>query len=108
MKEISYSKLSELVADSRRHFNLSQQQLAEATGINRTMISHIESGEYVPSLQQLVALADALQKVSGVSSVEVNLDGKYAIVTCETSVHDDNLKNAVEDAGYEVKGMEDA
>ncbi len=60
MKEISYSKLSELVADSRRHFNLSQQQLAEATGINRTMISHIESGEYVPSLQQLVALADAL------------------------------------------------
>ena len=54
------------------------------------------------------SVSDALQKVSGVSSVEVNLDGKYAIVTCETSVHDDNLKNAVEDAGYEVKGMEDA
>lgn len=53
------------------------------------------------------SVSNALQKVSGISSVEVNLDGKYAIVTCETSVHDDNLKNAVEDAGYEVEGMED-
>lgn len=54
------------------------------------------------------SVSDALQKVSGVSSVEVNLNGKYAIVTCEDSAVEDNLKNAVEDAGYEVTGMEDA
>ena len=45
MKELSLSKISELVADGRKHMNLSQQQLADTTGINRTMISHIESGE---------------------------------------------------------------
>ena len=61
MKEVSFSKISELVADARKHRNMSQQQLADATGINRTMISHIESGEYVPSLQQLAALAQELQ-----------------------------------------------
>ena len=60
MKELSLSKISELVADGRKHMNLSQQQLADTTGINRTMISHIESGEYVPSLQQLTALSEAL------------------------------------------------
>lgn len=60
MKDLSLSKISELVIDGRKHKNLSQQQLADATGINRTMISHIESGEYVPSLQQLVSLSQAL------------------------------------------------
>ena len=60
MKELSLSKISELVADGRKHMNLSQQQLADTTGINRTMISHIESGEYVPSLQQLTSLSEAL------------------------------------------------
>ena len=54
------------------------------------------------------SVSDALQKVSGVSSVEVNLDGKYAVVICEDSVQDHKLKNAVEDAGFEVTGMEDA
>ena len=60
MKELSLSKISELVTDGRKHMNLSQQQLADTTGINRTMISHIESGEYVPSLQQLTSLSAAL------------------------------------------------
>lgn len=46
---------------------------------------------------------DALEKVSGVSKVQVDLEGKKAEVTFDGEVGDEALKSAVEDAGYEVK-----
>ena len=45
---------------------------------------------------------DALSKVSGVSSVNVSLDDKNAVVTLSTDVSDSTLKAAVENAGYDV------
>ena len=45
----------------------------------------------------------ALQGVSGVSSVEVNLKKKTATVTFAVEVGDDSLIAAVTEAGYEVK-----
>ena len=68
----------------------------------KIMIQGMNCGHCEKSVQ------NALQNVSGVSSVEVNLDEKYALVVCENFVKDDNLKNAVEDAGYEVTEMEEA
>ncbi|HAU85399.1 MAG TPA: heavy metal transport/detoxification protein [Lachnospiraceae bacterium] len=67
----------------------------------KIMINGMSCGHCEKSVQ------NALQNVSGVSGVEVKLDGKCAMVTCEDFVKGDNLKNAVEDAGYEVTGMED-
>ncbi len=49
-----------MVLESRKARRMTQQQLADATGIHRAMISHIESGEYVPSIRQLEALGQAL------------------------------------------------
>jgi len=48
---------------------------------------------------------DALSKVSGVTDVEVSLDDKNAVVTLATNVDDSVLKSAVENAGYDVKGI---
>ena len=48
---------------------------------------------------------DALSKVSGVTEVEVSLDDKNAVVTLATNVDDAVLKSAVENAGYDVKGI---
>lgn len=67
----------------------------------KIMIDGMSCGHCEKSVQ------NALQNVGGVSGVEVNLDGKYAIVTCEDIEKEENLKNAVEEAGYEVTGMED-
>lgn len=45
---------------------------------------------------------NALSKVEGVDSVEVDLDGKKAEVDLKDEVSDDVLKEAVTEAGYEV------
>ena len=60
MNILSKEKLAELVSYNRKKLGKTQQQVAEATGINRTMLSHIESGEYVPSIAQLEALSREL------------------------------------------------
>ncbi|HEM5232574.1 TPA: nucleotide sugar dehydrogenase, partial [Streptococcus suis] len=38
-----------------------QQELSDLTGINRTMISKLEQGEYLPSIPQLLALSNVLE-----------------------------------------------
>ncbi|MBQ7264397.1 MAG: heavy-metal-associated domain-containing protein [Synergistaceae bacterium] len=48
----------------------------------------------------------ALESVAGVSSVEVDLEGKAATVTLSGDVGDDALSKAVVDAGYDVTGTE--
>ena len=60
MKKLSQKRLAELVLFSRKTKKMTQQQLSEATGINRTMLSHLESGEYIPSIPQLEALSETL------------------------------------------------
>ena len=44
----------------------------------------------------------ALEKIEGVSEVEVSLENKYARVSVESSVSDENLQAAIVDAGYET------
>ena len=48
---------------------------------------------------------DALEGIDGVSSVLVNLEGKYA--TVETDVNDEILKEAIEEEGYDVIKIEE-
>lgn len=60
MKKLSQAMLADLVVTRRKEKKMTQQQLADATGINRAMISHIEAREYVPSVAQLEALGEAL------------------------------------------------
>ncbi|MDD4504523.1 MAG: copper ion binding protein [Clostridiaceae bacterium] len=49
----------------------------------------------------------ALREVSGVIKVDVNLEGKYAIVELEKEVSDSELKNAVEEVGYDVAAIKE-
>ena len=48
----------------------------------------------------------ALEGVSGVSRVQVDLQAKTAAVEAEAGVTDQALVDAVTQAGYEVKGIE--
>lgn len=60
MKLFSARALSSLVTTRRKALGLTQQQLADRTGIHRAMLSHIETEEYTPSIAQLEALGQAL------------------------------------------------
>ncbi|MCR4839950.1 MAG: helix-turn-helix domain-containing protein, partial [Lachnospiraceae bacterium] len=60
MKKFSGKALAGLVSGNRKSLKMSQQELADKTGINRAMISRIEKEEYIPSVPQLEALAGAL------------------------------------------------
>ena len=47
---------------------------------------------------------EALEGLNGVSHVEVNLQGKYAVV--EVTAEDSQLQEAIDDAGYDVISIE--
>ena len=50
------------MVESRREKNLSQQELADVTGINRSDISKIENGNANPSLRTIKRVAKGLGK----------------------------------------------
>ncbi|MET1981500.1 nucleotide sugar dehydrogenase [Enterococcus faecium] len=60
MKKLSQKCLAQIIIDSRKSLKMTQQQLAVATGINRALISRLESLDFIPSIQQLESLAEVL------------------------------------------------
>ena len=50
MKKLSPSLLAKQVVDARKAKKLSQQQLSDLTGINRAMVSRLETQDYIPSI----------------------------------------------------------
>jgi copper chaperone len=49
---------------------------------------------------------EALSELEGVTNVEVNLAAKSAVLEASVDVDDEKIKFAVDDAGYEVVGIE--
>ncbi|MGG5460589.1 nucleotide sugar dehydrogenase [Clostridium sp. B9] len=60
MKKLSPSLLAKKVTEARKEKNITQQQLADLTNINRAMISRLESMDYIPSIPQLEKLGEVL------------------------------------------------
>lgn len=60
MKKLSTEKMISTILNKRKTLNLTQAQLADATGINRVMIGRIENNEYIPSIEQLQKLGEVL------------------------------------------------
>ena len=60
MKKISPSLLKKVVKNNREKYKISQAELAEKTDINRAMISKLESGKFIPSIEQLNKLEEVL------------------------------------------------
>ena len=60
MKKLSMSLLADTVIRQRKEKHMTQKQLSDLTGINRTMISRLEKKDYQPSIQQLETLGDVL------------------------------------------------
>ena len=60
MKKFQQELLIRAVVDGRKARGMNQSQLAEAAGINRSILSRLEQGTYQPSLEQLDRLAETL------------------------------------------------
>ena len=91
MKKISYQKMADTIITKRKEKNLTQAQLGEMTGINRGMISRLEGLDYLPSIDQLQAIAEALEfeitdlfEEDKLVSGKTVLDKKYSIAVAGT------------------------
>ena len=60
MKKLSLPLLAQAVSAARKTRQITQSRLAALTGMNRSVLSRLESGEYTPSVDQLLALTETL------------------------------------------------
>ena len=90
MKHLSLEKLAETVANKRKALKLSQSAITERTGINRSLLSRLESANFTPSVDQLLALSEVL---------EFDMNELYEDDNAETA-HVSRKKIAVAGTGY--------
>ena len=74
MKKLSKSLLAETVISRRKALGLTQLQLSEKTGINRSLLSRLEQEDYYPLIPQLEALGETLG--FDIEDVFINTDNK--------------------------------
>ena len=60
MRKLSLQLLADTVISRRKAMKITQAQLSKTTGINRGLLSRLESLNYVPAIEQLQALGEAL------------------------------------------------
>ncbi len=58
--QIDYQDIGARIRAERMKQDISQQTLAEMTGVGTTHISHIETGNTVPSIKVFIAIVNAL------------------------------------------------
>ena len=92
MKKLSITFLADTVVKRRKAMNLTQTQLSKLSGINRSILSNLESMQYTPSIEQLQALASVL----GFEPTDMFVE-QYTIP--ETA---DNDPSAAQDKSYNV------
>lgn len=71
MKKLSTALLADLITTNRKKLSMTQQSLADATGINRSLISRMEKEDFLPSIPQLEQLGEVL----GFEPIDVFTDG---------------------------------
>ena len=60
MKKLSMDKFVNTVRALRKEKELTQAQLADATGMNEAMIGRMENRDYVPTVEQMQSLGETL------------------------------------------------
>ena len=105
MKRLSLELLSDTIVARRKELKLTQARLGKLTGINRSVLSNLESRHYTPSIDQLQALGDVLNFDVTDMFVEQNTLAEEDIIgsTTESTTADSTLgiyNIAVAGTGY--------
>ena len=87
MRNFSISRLADIVTKQRKELHLTQQQLAEMAGMNRSMLCHLERQDYVPSLDHLSRLTNALQIDVTDVFIEYNTPVFYQVIPRKIAVY---------------------
>lgn len=58
--KIDYKALGERIAKRRKALNMTQDDVAEATGLSNNHISNIENSHSIPSIDTLVRICEAI------------------------------------------------
>ena len=90
MKHLSLPLLAETVVSRRKAMKLSQTAVAEKANMNRSILSRLETVDYSPSVDQLLALSAVL----GFNPTDVIVDDEAELVAV------DRKKVAVAGTGY--------
>ena len=90
MKRLSIKLLADTVISRRKAMKMTQAELAKLTGMNRSILSRLESEDYSPSVDQLLLLSETL----GFSMQDVIADDEAEVVTVKRQ------KIAVAGTGY--------
>lgn len=91
MKKLSQSLMAHTIIAKRKEKKMTQQQLSDATGINRAVISRMESLDFMPSIPQLEVLGEVL----GFELTELFVNG-----TAEEKKQHEPMNIAVAGTGY--------
>ena len=91
MKKISYTKMADIIIAKRKEQKITQAQLGDMTGIHRAMISRLEALDYIPSIDQLQAIAETLgfeitdlfEDNKSIANIPI-IDSKYNIAVAGT------------------------
>ena len=59
-KQQTRARIGQLIAQLRKQTGLTQEQLSEKAGLQRTHVSRIEAGKYAVTLETIQAIAEAL------------------------------------------------
>ena len=94
MKRLSQKLLADTISSKRKSKQMTQNQLAANTSINRTMIGRIEKGDYIPSIEQLQCLAETLD----FDLTELFIEDSHKETVSNTSMKKFNI--AVAGTGY--------
>ena len=90
MKKLSMQLLANTVVSRRKDKKITQAQLSKVTGINRGLLSRLESRNYVPSIEQLEALGEALNFdptdmfVDTANTAPISVEKSYRIAVAGT------------------------
>ena len=89
MKKLSLKLLAETVISQRKVKKITQAQLAKLAGMNRSILSRLEAENYMPSVDQLLTLADILEFDPNLLFVsadarQLTLDREYRIAVAGT------------------------
>ena len=90
MKRLSMHLLADTVISRRKSMKITQAQLSQATGINRGLLSRLESMDYTPSIEQLQSLGEALKFeptdmfVDTATTVQIPIECSYKIAVAGT------------------------
>ena len=96
MKKLSLEKLVITIHALRKEKGLAQAQLAEVTGINRAMIGRIENKDYMPTVEQLQVLGEAL----GFEVVDMFMEDSADDTTTAHTMVNKSYNIAVAGTGY--------